>query len=294
MGRFDKDEHEVFIHRLFRISQTMAVKEYVDQFSALVDNLVSYGHHVDPLYFVQRFVHGLRDDIRDVVIVQRPSSLGTACVLALLQEEVTTPAKRLDAHWPDLAWVARPPLKGPLPLPLPPRGDKLVMPDDVSHRTEQQCPRVMDDKVATLRAYRCARGLCHRCTEKWSPDHQCPQAVQLHAMQELWDLYQLEDEDSTPVLTTETVTEEQLFLAVSIVAAKGVNSVNTMKFKGVIQGVEVLILVDLGSSHSFLSATVASQLTGLSSLSPPVLVQVADGGRIRCSQQLLNAARSVQ
>jgi hypothetical protein len=83
-------------------------------------------------------------------------------------------------------------------------------------------------------------------------------------------------------------------LAVSVAAAKGVNSVNTMKFKGVIQGVEVLILVDSGSSHSFLSATVASQLTGLSSLSPPVLVQVANGGRIRCSQQLLNVDWSVQ
>lgn len=294
MERFGKDEHEVFIRRLFRISQTATVKEYVDQFSALVDNLVSYGRHVDPLYFVQRFVDGLRDDIRAAVIVQRPSSLDTACVLALLQEEVTTPTKHLDARRPDVAWVARPPLKGPLPLPLPPRGDRPMMPDDAGRRTEQQRPRVMDDKVAALRAYRRARGLCHRCAEKWSPDHRCPQAIQLHAMQELWDLCQLEDEDSTPVLTTETVTEEQLFLAVSVAAAKGVNSVNTMKFKGVIQGVEVLILVDSGSSHSFLSATVASQLTGLSSLSPPVLVQVADGGRIRCSQQLLNAAWSVQ
>jgi hypothetical protein len=41
MERFGKDEHEVFIRRLFRISQTTTVKEYVDQFSALVDNLVS-------------------------------------------------------------------------------------------------------------------------------------------------------------------------------------------------------------------------------------------------------------
>jgi hypothetical protein len=175
--RFGKDEHEVFIRHLFRISQTTTIKEYVDQFSALVDNLVSYGRHVDPLYFVQRFVDGLRDDTRVAVIVQRSLSLDTACVLVLLQEEVTTPAKRLDARRPDLAWAAKPPLKGPLPLPLPPKGDKPVMSVDVGRRTEQQRPRVMDDKVATLRAYRRARGLCHRCAEKWSPDHPCPQAI---------------------------------------------------------------------------------------------------------------------
>lgn len=39
LDRFSKDEHEVFIYRLFCISQTTTVKEYVDQFHAEVEGL---------------------------------------------------------------------------------------------------------------------------------------------------------------------------------------------------------------------------------------------------------------
>lgn len=44
---------------LFRIQQTSLVSEYVEQIMTLVDNLVAYGRHTDPLYFVQRFMDGL-------------------------------------------------------------------------------------------------------------------------------------------------------------------------------------------------------------------------------------------
>ena len=72
---------EMFIRKLFRIRQTASVSEYVDQFSMLVDNLVAYRRMMDPLYFVQRFVDGLRDDLHAAVIVQRPSSLDSACIM---------------------------------------------------------------------------------------------------------------------------------------------------------------------------------------------------------------------
>jgi hypothetical protein len=67
-----------------------------------------------------------------------------------------------------------------------------------------------------------------------------------------------------------------------------------MKFSGIIQGKEVLILIDSGSSHSFVSTTLAVQLTGVLPMTRPVSVQVADGGRIHCSQQLLATQWSVQ
>jgi hypothetical protein len=102
LARFDKDEHESFIRQLFRIRQTNTIAEYADQFSALVDNLAAYGRSVDPLYFVQRFVDGLREDIRAAVFVQCPSSLDTAAVLALLQE-VSTTTRRSDGHHIDMS-----------------------------------------------------------------------------------------------------------------------------------------------------------------------------------------------
>jgi hypothetical protein len=65
---------------------------------------------------------------------------------------------------------------------------------------------------------------------------------------------------------------------------------HTMKFTRFIQNREVLVLVDSGSSHSFVSSKLAAQLSGLSELTNPSMVQVDDGGRLRCSQQLLGAS----
>jgi hypothetical protein len=47
----------------------------------------------------------------------------------------------------------------------------------------------------------------------------------------------------------------------------------------------MLILVDSGSSHSFLSAKLASQLTGASELPHPMTMTVANGAPISCSVQ---------
>jgi hypothetical protein len=121
LERFGKDEHEYFIRKLFRIRQTATVSEYVEHFMALVDNLNAYGRQLDPMYFVQRFVDGLREDIRASVFIHRPSSLDTACVLALLQEEVAGASKRPDLRRADFAMTSKPFGKGPMPLPLPPR-----------------------------------------------------------------------------------------------------------------------------------------------------------------------------
>ena len=51
-----------------------------------MNHLISYSDAIHPLYFLTRFVEGLRQDIRVVVMVQRPKDLDTACALAILQE----------------------------------------------------------------------------------------------------------------------------------------------------------------------------------------------------------------
>lgn len=143
--------------------------------------------------------------------------------------------------------------------------------------------------MAALRAYRRARGLCQRCAEKWSRDHQCPATVQLHALQEVWDLYPMGDDESAVVPDQTNDTEEQLFVAVSVVAVRGSESLHTINFHGLIQGKEALVLVDLGSSHSFVSSALASSLTGVVNMPNSVMVQVADGSCLPCCSQLFQS-----
>jgi hypothetical protein len=84
LSRFAREEHEMLLRRLFQIRQTSSINEYIEAFIALVDQLKAYGKHPDPLYYTQRFIDGLRDEIKAIVLVQRPSSLDTTCVLSLL------------------------------------------------------------------------------------------------------------------------------------------------------------------------------------------------------------------
>jgi hypothetical protein len=43
-----------------------------------------------------RFVDGLRDDIKPIVLLQCPGDLYTASSLALLQEKVTEPMRKFE------------------------------------------------------------------------------------------------------------------------------------------------------------------------------------------------------
>lgn len=98
------------IRKLFHIKQTSTVQDYVDRFSELVDLLVAYEHNIDPLYYTMRFIDDLRDDIKSVILVQCPSTLDTACVLALLQEEAES-SQRREFHRGEGQLSSRPVLK---------------------------------------------------------------------------------------------------------------------------------------------------------------------------------------
>jgi hypothetical protein len=45
------------------------VQEYIDQFSELVDELMAYEHSSNYCYYTTRFVAGLKDDVKVVVLV---------------------------------------------------------------------------------------------------------------------------------------------------------------------------------------------------------------------------------
>lgn len=116
-----------------------------------------------------RFIEGLRDDLRTPVLIQCPSTLDTAFVLAQLQDEVSTPGRRPDYKYEatrssskTTAW----------PLPPPPKPDK----PNTIHAEDRRIadvarPKQAEEKFAALRSYRRAQGLCQYCAEKWHRGH---------------------------------------------------------------------------------------------------------------------------
>jgi hypothetical protein len=119
LNRFGQDQHEILIRQLFQIHQTGSVDEFIEQYSAVVDQLSAYGGTTDPLYYTLRFIDGLKDYIRAPVALHRPQNLDTACVLAKLQEQMADAGKKKEfRRWEPNA--AKPYFTKALPLPLPP------------------------------------------------------------------------------------------------------------------------------------------------------------------------------
>jgi hypothetical protein len=104
--RFGRDQHDLLIRQLFHIKQTSSVQEYIDRFSELVDQLLAYDHSSDYRYYIVRFVDGLKDDVKSVVLVQRPLDLNYVCTLTLLQEEAYA-SRRREFKKPDYLFKSK-------------------------------------------------------------------------------------------------------------------------------------------------------------------------------------------
>ena len=64
--------------------------------------------------------------------------------------------------------------------------------------------------------------------------------------------------------------DAQLCSAISMAVSGGTLSVNSIQFMGIIQGHLARILIDSGSSHTFVSESLAVHLDGMSTLDPPL------------------------
>jgi hypothetical protein len=120
--------------------------------------------------------------------------------------------------------------------------------------------------------------LCDKCEEKWVFGHKCAASVQLHAIQELWELLPEEDQCSENSDSSRRVdTTSQLCVCLFDAAMTGKESAKSMKMLGSIQGHSIVVFVDSGSSHTFVNSSLACQLSGVSALAAPLSVQVANG-----------------
>ncbi|CAD6249360.1 unnamed protein product [Miscanthus lutarioriparius] len=235
-----------------------------------------------------RFIYGLRSELKAIILVSRPKTLDAAIAMALVQEEVGgTPSAR-TAFRGDWSSSSKFIPKTTLPLPLPPRHDK---PQAAPTATESSAATSVDPKLAAVKAYRHALGLCYKCADKWSKDHKCGPQVQLHIVQELWDLLQEEEPDVQQATPTDT--EQQAFLAISPSALSGIPALGTVRFTGSIQGIPVHMLLDSGSSTSFLSEAVAAQLHDMQAQPNTGSVRIAGGGRLCSAATLLNVPWSI-
>jgi hypothetical protein len=232
-GRADFQHHL----RLFnKLRQTGTVAEYASKFNELMHNLTAHHNSWEPAYFVTHFVDGLHRDIRAAVVLHQPLDLDVAVDLALLQEGVLE-SYRQDHRRSDFSPMPRALPRGalPLPPPPPPPAPPAAPRAQDLRRPAMQGPASVDDKLAALRAYRKARGLCFTCGDRWNRNHRCGPTVPLHVVEELLALVQVEEESDLPPEQSDNIPKMEQLMHISQAAAEGSQAATTMRLQGWIQ-----------------------------------------------------------
>ena len=162
---------------------------------------------------------------------------------------------------------------------MPPHQDKLPI---AAATVDSAGVATPESKLAVVKSYRWAMGLCYRCAGKWSKDHKCPPNILLAvvdillAVVDIWDSEEVAE--CPPLSPKDDSAPEQLYLALSKAAAGASMVVRTMQFEGSIGGHPVLILLDSGSSASFISKSVVAKLTDVQHKAIASTDKVVGGG----------------
>lgn len=162
----------------------------------MIHQLFPHDSALSPSLVTAKFLDGLKEEIKSVVAIQRPQDIDSASSLALLQEDVLLNQPRREWRKPDAStsYSVKPPLKHNttvLPLPPPPKPGEFNSDDK---RTYGSRNRRSEDRLASLKSYRRAKGLCFTCGEKWSQTHKCATSIPLHVVEEIWAM--IDDNDS--------------------------------------------------------------------------------------------------
>jgi hypothetical protein len=165
LEEFGQDEFDGQMTKLLQLKQKGTVAEYRLAFEECMYHLISLDESLSNRWFVTQFVFGLREDIRLPVRLQSPTSITRAASLARIQEET-------DHH--------RPRTRPAAPTKHPPNA-VVAVPATMPARVEWPRKQGNDDfnRERQLRDFRHANGLCFKCGDKYSKEHQCKRSGQL-------------------------------------------------------------------------------------------------------------------
>lgn len=198
-SRFEREQHNQLIRQFYHVKQIGTVIDYVEQFDNLVHQLLAHDSSLKPIMVTNRFIDGLRDDIKAIVLLQRPIDLDTACSLAILQEEVMGDLKKVDSKKVDslvgksssrMSNFASPQSYGaPQYSQSYSRSSTPVVPVEdkrnwESSKSSSSAIHPTDSKMLALMAFRKEKGLCFKCGLKWNPGHKCSSTVPLHVVED--------------------------------------------------------------------------------------------------------------
>ncbi|CAA0836886.1 Unknown protein, partial [Striga hermonthica] len=263
LTRFGASSYLNYDEALSRIRQTGTLRDYQKEFERLACRVRGWPESA----LVGAFIGGLRYDLAAEVRLEQPGTMQKAMEVARRRDEhlAATRRGRADLRAPELRRVPT----SPNPFNT---GVKL---------TSNIRPPIPEIKRLTVEemARRREKGFCFKCEERFTPGHKCKQNFLIEfvdAGDEEPEFVEEREEEEVEVLEDEA--------EISVHAMAGTKGPRTMRLPAWVKDRRVTVVVDNGSSHNFINATLSHKLKLPTSMVEPFEVRVANGERLRCSK----------
>lgn len=282
---FGPSEYEDHQEILAKLTQTSTVAEYRQRFDALANRITG----VSASFLTSCFISGLRPDIRHEVKVFRPSSLAQAIGLARLQEAKVTDRRSVNRSYQSSSVGISPSQSAVHSKP------SNSTPVSTHSETTLNTPINSHYPVRRLSPAEVQRrrqnGLCFTCEEKWTYAHRCKSKPQLFLIDYEEEII---PEDTTFPETELPPYDSHVHSAISFHVMAGQHTPTTFRFSGMLAGSPVQVLLDGGSTHSFIQTRVAKHLQLPILSSSNFVVAVGNGAKLLTEGSISQVPLTIQ
>lgn len=239
-AKFGSYDYKHALESLLELSQEGSMEDYVTEFENLQFQIEMHNTGYDKLFFITQFTRGLKPEIGAAVQSQVPKTMERAVMLAKVQQHL---------------WE-----KGRLKFSKYPSTQRASSSQTSKYESKQNGPTSTWSKERQKRDFCKANNLCFYCSEPFDATHLAKCTKRPRAQVKALALNDLDVQ-----LTEEVVKQLELedalaaeFCTLSLNAVTGTDTGDSMKLRALVQNKVMLILVDSGSSHSFVSSAFLS------------------------------------
>ncbi|XP_052201138.1 uncharacterized protein LOC127807380 [Diospyros lotus] len=281
-GRFGEKNMTDMVEEFNKLRQQGSIEDYLRRFEEL-RAVIGIAHpSLSETYFVSSFISGLKDDMRSVVKMLAPATVKQAAEKARLQELTWEAVFKKGRTWNHVGAQ---------------QGRGISFPSGEYSKSTmgvsgQGGPRTSNNsrsnKNSTMEQRR-QLGLCFKCGEKYGPGHQCRRLML--KMEGSGEDDEAEEELLEEVVEGEGREQEDYEDEggqISFHALKGGSTGRIIQVKGQVGKKRLAVLIDSGSTHSFLNKAIAVDLNCKMTETVPLSVTVANGNKMYSHHKCYN------